>query len=809
MDKAKKKRLKKYISWICLAALVVLLAAMPLLARSEVEKDGPVASILEGTVQKGSVETGLRGGGTLSAGNAMDVELPKGVKITEFLVKNGDIVREGDPVAAVDKVSVMTAIVQVRDTLEYIQDEMADAKDETAASTVKATAGGRVKQVYAQAGDSVQDVMLRHGALAVLSLDGMMAVDLEVKTALAAGDSVTVTFPDGETVSGRVENNLDGRLVVTVSDEDYAAEETVTVSYPDGTQIGSGSLYVHNAWKATAFTGTVSTVSARENTDVRDGATLFTLKDTDFTGTRDSLASLHREYEELLQKLFAMYESEVITAPCDGKVSGVDADSPYLLSGIQGEQGWFVDLLDNSAEEQGWTVLLLSNVQTECTGDESCLAEKHEDGCPMKCTGKEGCEAKVHDNGCAVFCTGLPDCANPNHKTGCLGVCTGNELCQSTRPSAAHLKSCVKRCVSDLDEDPATACDADVHHDACIENCTESEDCAALTHKEGCGKYGVTYTAYAVKVTLKNMDKTQVIWGTIPYEVTPEAKGWKLVNPTKIEDVFPGDKGEDYVGPALPEESGVGDTVLVIYEISQDGQQILSQKTYLYADAQEGGSAPGIPSIPGGFPSFGDLSGLFGGMGSMAGLYGGMTQNTGYELYDLSGDVLMTVTEQDVMTLTITLDEQDISKVSLGQKAQVKVNPLKGRTFEAEVTQIGLFGTGSGGSSKFEVELTLPLEEDMLSGMSATVYLPLYTKMDVLTIPVAALVADGGRTLVCTALDAETGEPASPVEVTTGASDGTTVEILSGLNSGDTYYYSYYDTLELSTEVETDKYTFG
>jgi len=816
MEKAKKKRLKKYITWISMVAVVALLAAMPLLARSEVEEDGPVASILEGTVQLASLETGLHGGGTLSAGNAMDVELPKGVKITEFLVKNGDMVSEGDPVAVVDRVSVMTAIVQVRDAMDYIRDEMADAKDEKAASTVKATAGGRVKEVYAQAGDSVQDVMLRHGALAVLSLDGMMAVELEVDTALAAGDSVTVAFSDGSEVSGRVESNLDGCLVVTVSDQNYELGEGVTVADEEGVSIGSGSLYIHNAWKATAYTGTVSAVYARENTDVYDGASLFTLKDTDFAGTLNSLASLHREYEELLQKLFTMYETEVLTAPCDGKVSGVDADSEFLLAAIAGEEGWFVDLLDNPVEEKGWTVMLLSSTETDCTESEDCKAEKHKDDCPRKCTGKETCGAEEgkHDPGCAVFCIMDPKCANLNHKTGCPGVCTGDgDTCKSERSHEHHLPSCIKRCISDLEEDGETTCDADVHYDACIENCTEDETCEALTHKKNCHKYGITYRAYAAKITLRNTDKTQVLWGTTLYEVTPEGQGWKLVNPDKIVDQFPGDKGVDYTGPELPAQCGVGDTILLVMEIDASGQT-LSQKSYLYADVQEGGAAPGIPEGFPGIGDLGDLSGLFAGLGGLkgfggiAGLYGGAAA-TGPELYDLEGDVLLTVTEQDTMTLSIALDEQDIAKVSLGQKAQVKINPLKDRSFEAEVTEVGLFGTGNGGSSKFTVELTVPMEADMLAGMSATAYLPLDARTDVLTVPVAALVEEGGRTLVCTALDPETGEPASPVEVTTGVSDGTAVEILSGMTLGDQYYYSYYDTLELSTEVETDKYTFG
>ena len=802
MDNAKKKRIKQYIAWICIVALVALLAVMPLLARKDVEEDGPVASILEGTVQTGDIEVALQGGGTLVSGNAMDVKLPTGVKITEFLVRNGDIVSEGDPVAVVDQISVMTAIVQVRETLEYIQEEMADAKDDTVASTIAATPGGKVKEVYAKAGDSVQDVMLEHGALAVLSMDGLMAVDLKIKTNLASGDTVYVTFEDGTRVSGRVDSNLDGELVITVEDEDYEIGTPVTVTNAEDKTLGKGELYAHNAWKATAFSGTVNTVYARKNTEVYSGATLFTLKDTDFEGTLESLASLHREYEELLQDLFAMYETEVITAPCDGLISGVDEDSEFLLSAIDGQQGWFVDLLDTSGEEKSWTVMLLSNVEEVCTGDESCLAKKHEDGCPLKCTGREDCTAVDHDAGCAVFCTMLPDCANLNHKAGCLGVCTGmGDTCQSTRVHQYHLKSCVKRCISDLDENPDTTCDSDVHYDACIENCIESEECTALTHKEGCYFHGVTYTAIAVQVKMVALEGLQVVAGNTTYQVSPEGSGWKLVNPDKIQDVFVGNP--QLLVVADPGQYGEGDILLIITGVNSSGQSVY-QNTVLYQKGQTSGGG-----FPGGFPGFGDLSGLFGGMGGI-GAMGGMpgAAGTGFELFDLEGSVLMTVTEQDVMTLNINLDEHDINKVTLDQRAQVKITPLKGRVFEAKVTDIGTTGINGGGSSKFTVELTLPLEKDMLSGMSAAAYLPLYTQTDVLTIPVAALVEQGGKTVVHTALDPETGDPANPVEVTTGISDGINVEILSGLALGDTFYYSYYDTLELSTEVEENSFGF-
>ena len=264
------------------------------------------------------------------------------------------------------------------------------------------------------------------------------------------------------------------------------------------------------------------------------------------------------------------------------------------------------------------------------------------------------------------------------------------------------------------------------------------------------------------------------------------------------------------------EEAGiqVGDIVVVIYDESGNYSVAMAQKANPEPDPMDPNN-PGFPGFPGDTGGFGgmggfDISGLmgsFGGMGSMGG-YTGATEETEPELFDLEGDVLMTVTEQDVMTLTVQVDEQDIGKIALDMEALVKITPLKGRSFEARVTDLGTVGTNSGGSSNFTLELTLDLEADMLPGMSATAWLPLEVKKDVLTVPVAALVEETGRTVVYTALDPETGLPSNPVEVTTGVSDGATVEILSGLDRDAVIYYSYYEAPEISTEVESNAYSF-
>ena len=168
MDKARKKNMKRIIALVCVACVVALLAAMPLLAKQDPEEDGPKASILSGNVTTGSIHTELIGGGTLAEEDAVTIPVPSAVKLKEFLVSNGDAVTEGAAIATVDRVTVMTAISQVQETLEYLSEQIEKESDTDSEESVTALAGGTVKILYAEEGDSVQSVMLEHGALAVL-----------------------------------------------------------------------------------------------------------------------------------------------------------------------------------------------------------------------------------------------------------------------------------------------------------------------------------------------------------------------------------------------------------------------------------------------------------------------------------------------------------------------------------------------------------------------------------------------------------------------------------------------------------------
>ena len=93
MDKKKTKRIKKYISWILIVAMVAVLALMPLIAQRKQEDQEAKASILAGSVSRGDIATSLIGGGTLVSEKSETVTIPEAVKLTEYTVKNGDLVQ--------------------------------------------------------------------------------------------------------------------------------------------------------------------------------------------------------------------------------------------------------------------------------------------------------------------------------------------------------------------------------------------------------------------------------------------------------------------------------------------------------------------------------------------------------------------------------------------------------------------------------------------------------------------------------------------------------------------------------------------
>ena len=191
-----------------------------------------------------------------------------------------------------------------------------------------------------------------------------------------------------------------------------------------------------------------------------------------------------------------------------------------------------------------------------------------------------------------------------------------------------------------------------------------------------------------------------------------------------------------------------------------------------------------------------------GGMPSIGGGMSGMGQQESNEYYALDTVTIASVTPQDTVTVSVIVDELDVRKLFVGQETTITVEALSGQQFLGTVSAISASGENSGGNSKFTVTVTLDKIAEMLSGMSASVSVVLTSAEQVVSIPVAALIETGTETLVYRNYNEETKEFADPVAATTGVSDGEYVQILSGIEAGETVYYPYYDTLIISNAPE-------
>jgi len=144
------------------------------------------------------------------------------------------------------------------------------------------------------------------------------------------------------------------------------------------------------------------------------------------------------------------------------------------------------------------------------------------------------------------------------------------------------------------------------------------------------------------------------------------------------------------------------------------------------------------------------------------------------------GTALMKVINMDQVKVVVNVVEEDLGKISVGQKATIKVDTYPDRTFSGKVNLISPLVNPL--TRAVSVEITLSNPKHLLKpGMFAYAEISLGKKKDLILIPAHAIVEETGKKKVFVV----TGGKAVSRMVETGISQEGWVQIKSGLAEDD------------------------
>lgn len=134
--------------------------------------------------------------------------------------------------------------------------------------------------------------------------------------------------------------------------------------------------------------------------------------------------------------------------------------------------------------------------------------------------------------------------------------------------------------------------------------------------------------------------------------------------------------------------------------------------------------------------------------------------------------------------IDVSISEEDITSMYVGQACSVEISAYEGQTYDASIYTIGVEPARSSGSVTYTVTVKIDDESgiNVYEGMTADVTILEHQVENVLSVNVNAITFKDGVSYV-TVYD-ESGNIVQK-EVTTGFTDGRTVEIVSGVSAGD------------------------
>lgn len=148
-----------------------------------------------------------------------------------------------------------------------------------------------------------------------------------------------------------------------------------------------------------------------------------------------------------------------------------------------------------------------------------------------------------------------------------------------------------------------------------------------------------------------------------------------------------------------------------------------------------------------------------------------------------TNEVLITLYNLDEVSMTVTVDEDNMTDIAAGTMANISFTAYPDTVFQAQVTEISDAETDSSGNVTYEVTATLTGDASQLfQGMTGEITFITKESKQVLYVSNRAITRKGAKSYVKIK---DSDGKIQQRQVTTGFSDGINVEIIEGLSEGD------------------------
>lgn len=148
--------------------------------------------------------------------------------------------------------------------------------------------------------------------------------------------------------------------------------------------------------------------------------------------------------------------------------------------------------------------------------------------------------------------------------------------------------------------------------------------------------------------------------------------------------------------------------------------------------------------------------------------------------------ILLTIEDLDKKIVKAYVSENEINRISLGQKVRITGNSIKGKTFEGSVSYIAPGTIRQEGSKNVKVEVKIALNEnvpELRPGFNVNLEIVTAERNGVLMVPFEAIGTETDGRKYVNVIEDEAGKKGSSVKkvyITTGVEGDIAVEVISG-----------------------------